>query len=252
MTTPNTPDAISMVDINSELDLLTPAINIDLKADLYNTANAGGGVGLMYHNLNMATNNTTTAKVAIYDPLTANADMTMSNWYNYTRNTGMVMTYLITNSSPYNVNFDLVIWDQNDTSQGTIFSGLITTGSNTGTQTVNTGLLTITGGGGISSGYRIAIQDVTFSPGPNPVPPAPPVIPSNTFAVTITVDSASDTDGVGAGTTRTTYGPFSYSETQNQPPAPSPPTPFTPSKAVDTSGSLIFVNKRTTVSITIS
>ena len=251
MTTPNT-GAISMTAINSELDLLTPAINIDLKADLYNTANTGGGVGLMYHNLNMATNNTTTAKVAIYDPLTANADMTMSNWYNYTRNIGMVMTYLITNSSPYNVNFDLVIWDQNDTAQGTIFTGAIAGGTNTGTQTVDTGLLTITGGAGISSGYRIAIQNVTFSPGPNPPPPAPPVLPSNTFAVTITVDSASDTDGVGAGTTRTTYGPFSYSETQNQPPAPSPPTPFTASKAVDTSGSLIFVNKRTTVSITIS
>ena len=251
MTTPNT-GAISMTAINSELDLLTPAINIDLKADLYNTANTGGGVGLMYHNLNMATNNTTTAKVAIYDPLTANADMTMSNWYNYTRNIGMVMTYLITNSSPYNVNFELVIWDQNDTSQGTIFSGLIITGSDTGTQTVNTGLLTITGGGGISSGYRIAIQNVTFSPGPNPVPPAPPVLPSNTFAVTITVDSASDTDGVGAGTTRTTYGPFSYSETQNQPPAPSPPTPFTASKAADSGGSLIYVNKRTSIEITIS
>ena len=251
MTTPAS-GTISMEDINIELDLILSGFPNKLKGDFYNTANTGGGTGLMYHNLNMDNNNTTSAKVAIYDPLTANANMSMSNWYNYTRNIGMVMTYLITNSSSYGVNFDLVIWDQNDTSQGTIFSGLIITGSDTGTQTVNTGLLTITGGGGISSGYRIAIQNVTFSPGPNPVPPAPPVLPSNTFAVTITVDSASDTDGVGAGTTRTTYGPFSYSETQNQPPAPSPPTPFTASKAVDSGGSLIYVNKRTTVSITIS
>jgi hypothetical protein len=243
---------ISMEDINIELDLILPQVNLELKGDFYNLANTGGGTGLMYHNLNMDNNNTTSAKVAIYDPLTANSNMSMSNWYNYTRDIGMVMTYLITNNSSYNVTINLVIWDQNDTSVGTIFNGVIITGTNTGTQTVDTGLLTITGGAGISSGYRVAIQDVTFSPGPNPIPPPPPVIPSSTFSVTITVDSASDTDGVGAGTTRTTYGPFTYSETQNQPPAPSPPTPFTASKAVDTSGGLIYVNKRTTVSITIS
>jgi len=249
MTTPAS-GAISMIDINSELDLLTPAININLKADLYNTANTGGGTGLMYHNLNMDNNNTTSAKNAIYDPLTANANMSMSNWYNYTRSTGMVMTYLITNSSPYNVNIALVIWDTNNNTQGTIYQAVINTNSNTGTQTVNTGLLTLSGV--MASGYRIAIQDVTFAPGPNPPPPAPPVLPPNTFSVTITVDSASDTDGVGAGTTRTTYGPFSYSETQNQPPAPSPPNPFTASKAVDSGGSLIYVNKRTSIEITIS
>ena len=251
MTLP-TSGQISITDIVNELDYAILPTPIGLKSDLYNVANTGGGTGLMYHNLNMATNNTTSAKNAIYDPLTANSNMSMSNWYNYTRDIGMVMTYLITNSSSYDVNIELTIWDQNDTPQGTIVSTTVNANDNTGTQTVNTGLLAITGGGGISSGYRIAIQNVTFSPGPNPPPPAPPVLPSNTFAVTITVDSASDTDGVGAGTTRTTYGPFSYSETQNQPPAPSPPTPFTASKAVDTSGNLIYVNKRTTVSITIS
>ena len=98
MTTPNT-GAISMNDINLELDLFTPSANLDLKADFYNTANTGGGNGLMYHNLNMASGNATSAKVAIYDPLTANANMTMSNWYNYTRDIGMVMTYLITNNT---------------------------------------------------------------------------------------------------------------------------------------------------------
>ena len=249
MTTPAS-GTISMEDINIELDLILSGFPNKLKGDFYNTANTGGGTGLMYHNLNMDNNNTTSAKVAIYDPLTANANMSMSNWYNYTRNIGMVITYLITNSSSYGVNFDLVIWDTNDNAQGTIFTGAIAGGTNTGTVTTDTGLLTLSGV--MSSGYRIAIQNVVFAPGPSPVPPAPPVLPSNTFAVTITVDSASDTDGVGAGTTRTTYGPFSYSETQNQPPAPSPPTPFTASKAVDTSGSLIYVNKRTTVSITIS
>ena len=237
MTTPAS-GAISMIGINSELDLLTPAINIDLKADLYNTANTGGGTGLMYHNLNMAPNNTTSAKNAIYDPLTANANMSMSNWYNYTRDIGMVMTYLITNSSSYDVNIELTIWDQNDTPQGTIVSTTVNANDNTGTQTVNTGLLAITGGGGISSGYRIAVQNVSFNP---------PVTSVQT--VSISVDSASDTDGVGAGTTRTTYGVPGY--TESPPPSP-PPASYVASKAVDSGGSLIYVNKRTSIEITIS
>ena len=237
MTTPNSGD-ISMVDINTELDLLTPAINIDLKADLYNVANTGGGLGLMYHNLNMDTNNTTTAKVAIYDPLTANANMAMSNWYNYTRNIGMVMTYLITNSSSYGVLMDLVIWDTGNNTQGTIFMGNVAASSNTGTQTVDTGLLSLSGV--MSSGYRVVVENVTFQPPPGP---------GQTFSVSLSVASASDTDGVGAGTTRTTYTLPGYSE--SGPPSP-PPTPYTATVAVDTSGNLIYVNKRTTVSITIS
>ena len=237
MTTPNSGD-ISMTDINTELDLLTPAINIELKADLYNVANTGGGLGLMYHNLNMDTNNTTTAKVAIYDPLTANANMPMSNWYNYTRNIGMVMTYLITNSSSYGVIIGLVIWDTLDSTQGTIFNGTVAASSNTGTQTVDTGLLSLSGV--MSSGYRVAVDSVMFQPPPGP---------GQTFSVSLSVASASDTDGVGAGTTRTTYTLPGYSE--SGPPSP-PPTPYTATVAVDTSGNLIYVNKRTTVSITIS
>ena len=246
MTTPAS-GQISITDIVNELDYAILPTHIDLKADLYNTANTGGGTGLMYHNLNMASGNATSAKVAIYDPLNANANMSMSNWYNYLRDCGMVMTYLITNNSSYDVFIDLVIWDQNNTSQGTIYNNpKVDANSNTGTQTVNTGLLAITGGGGISSGYRVAVQNVTFANPPGP---------GQTFTVSLSVDSASDTDGVGAGTTRTTYSLGSYSEsTWAGPPAPPPPppTPYTATKAADTSGNLIYVNKRTTISITIS
>jgi hypothetical protein len=233
-----------MTDINSELDLLTPAENMRLKSDFYNTANTGGGNGLMYHNLNMASGNATSAKVAIYDPLTANANMTMSNWYNYTRNIGMVMTYLITNNSSYNVNISVVIWDTNNITQGTIYNNTVNANSNTGTQTVNTGLLTQSGQ--MPSGYRVAVDNVQF-----PTPPGA----GQTFSVSLSVASASDTDGVGAGTTRTTYGLGSYSESAwAGPPAPPPPppTPYTPAKAADTSGNLIYVNKRTTFEITIT
>jgi hypothetical protein len=186
----------------------------------------------------MDTNNTTSAKVAIYDPLTANANMAMSNWYNYTRNIGMVMTYLITNSSSYDVTIDLVIWDTNNSPQGTIFNGLVNASSNTGTQTVDTGLLSLSGV--MSSGYRVVVQNVGFQPLPGF---------GQTFSVSLSVASASDTDGVGAGTTRTTYALGSYSDSG----PPLPPSPaYTPTVAVDTSGGLIFVNKRTSVSITIS
>jgi len=242
MTTPASGE-ISITNIVNELDYAILPTPIGLKSDLYNTANTGGGTGLMYHNLNMASNNTTSAKVAIYDPLNANANMSMSNWYNYTRDIGMVMTYLITNNSSYDVFISLVIWDQNNTSQGTIYGSLVSANSNTGTQTVDTGLKTITGGGGISSGYRVAVQNVTF---------ANPPTPGQTFSVSLSVASASDTDGVGAGTTRTTYALGSYTESGPTFP-PSPPSPpYTATKAVDTSGNLIFVNKRTTVSITIN
>ena len=246
MTTPNTGEITFTQVASTELGFGQPY----KMSDMYAVAAVGSAAGLMYHNLNMAPGNATTAKVAIYDNYNSLSNEKLTNWYNYSQDIGMVMTYLITNSSPYNVNFDLVIWDINDNTQGTIFSGVIITGTDTGTQTVDTGLLTLSGV--MASGYRIAIQNVVFAPGPNPPPPAPPVLPPNTFSVSITVDSASDTDGVGAGTTRTTYGPFSYSETQNQPPAPSPPTPFTASKAVDSGGSLIYVNKRTSIEITIS
>ena len=240
MTTPASGE-ISITNIVNELDYAILPTPIGLKSDLYNTANTGGGTGLMYHNLNMASNNTTSAKVAIYDPLNANANMSMSNWYNYTRDIGMVMTYLITNTSSYDVNIDLVIWDQNNTSQGTIYGSLVSANSNTGTQTVNTGALAITGG--LSSGYRVAVQNVMF---------LTPAGPGQTFSVSLSVASASDTDGVGAGTTRTTYSLGSYTDVGPTFP-PSPPSPpYTATKAVDTSGSPIYVNKRTTVSITIS
>ena len=240
MTTPAS-GAISMIGINSELDLLTPAINIDLKADLYNTANTGGGTGLMYHNLNMASNNTTSAKNAIYDPLTANANMSMSNWYNYTRNIGMVMSYRIINNSNYDVNTEIVIWDTTDSPNGTIYNQPVSANSDTGTQTVDTALLTLFGN--MPSGYRIAVQNVTFQPGPGP---------GQTFSVALGTPSASDTDGVGAGTTRTTYALGSYTEDGPTFP-PSPPSPpYTATKAVDASGSLIPVNKRTTITITIT
>lgn len=57
-----------MSEINTELDLILPVLNLELKNDFYQISQNSGGAGLMYHNLSMASGNSTTAKNAIYDP----------------------------------------------------------------------------------------------------------------------------------------------------------------------------------------
>jgi hypothetical protein len=237
MTTPSS-GQITFTDVAStELGFTTP-YNM---SNMYGVAAAGGQSGLMYHNLNMAPGNATTAKVAIYDPYNALSNEALTNWYNYSQDIGMVMTYLVTNNSSYDVSISVAIWDSTDTAQGTIFNGLVNATSNTGTQTVNTGLLSQSAS--MASGYRVAVDGVGFSPPPGP---------GQTFSVSLSVASASDTDGVGASTTRTTYGLGGYTEYGPNFPPPPPPTPYTATKATDTSGNLIPCNKRTTISITIS
>ena len=237
MTTPAS-GQISITNIVNELDYAILPTPIGLKADLYNTANTGGGTGLMYHNLNMATNNTTSAKNAIYDPLNANSNMTMTNWYNYTRDIDMVTTYTVTNNSANGLNLDVIIVDSSNNNRGSVFNGFLAGGGGSSTGT-SSGPPTITGS--ISSGYRIRIENVDFQPMPNP--PFPP--PGQTFSVSFTITS-SDTDGVGASTTRTVNTPGTYTVVGGT------PNPFTATNIVDTSGSPIPCNKRTTVTITLA
>ena len=234
MTTPNTGEITFTQVASTELGFGQPY----LMSNMYAVAAAGGAGGLMYHNLNMAPGNATTAKVAIYDNYNALSNEKLTNWYNYSQDIGMVMTYLITNNSAYGVNISVVLWDSTNATQGTIYNSGVAANSNTGTQTVDTGLLSQSASMG--SGYRVAVDTVTFMNPPNP---------GQTFSVSLSVASASDTDGVGASTTRTTYGLGGY--TESGPPAP-PPTPYVSTKATDTSGNPIPCNKRTTISITIT
>ena len=237
MTTP-TSGPISMTNVETELDIY---LSDDyLMSGFYGIAPNTGGAALMFHNLEMASGNATTAKVAIFDNYNAGTNYKLTNWYNYTRDVDVVMTYSITNNSAYGVNPDLVIWDMTDANVGLIYTGTIAASASvSGT---SSGPLALTNIG--SSGYRIAIQNVSFDPPPAAPPPFPPS-PPTTFAIAITIDSASDTDGVGGGTTRTTYGPFAYSQS-----APGGITTPFPTKVVDTSGNLIAINKRTSVTIT--
>ena len=234
MTTPAS-GQITFTDVAStELGFGTPY----KMSDMYALANVGGQGGLMYHNLNMAPGNATTAKDAIWTPYNSLANEALTNWYNYSQNLGMVMTYLVTNNSAYNVNITIGIWDSTNVNQGTIYNGTVVSGTNTGTNTVNTGLLSQSAS--MTAGYRISIEAVSFSPGPGP---------GQTYTVTVSITAASDTDGVGNGTTRTTYGVPGYSE--SGPPAP-PSPPYTASKAVDNGGGTIPCNKRTTINVTIA
>ena len=104
MTTP-TSGAILFSQVRDELGQSNPAA----MSTFYNTANTGGSSGLMYHNLNMASGNATTAKVAIWDNYNAGTNYKLSNWYNYQQNPSMVMTYYIDNQSAYGISIDLQI-----------------------------------------------------------------------------------------------------------------------------------------------
>jgi hypothetical protein len=212
---------------------------------MYNTANTGGYTGLMYHNLNMAPGNATTAKVAIWDKYNAGTNYALTNWYNYSQSIGIVVTYTINNNSPYDVNVDLTIWDASSTNVGSIYSGTITSSSTVGPTTVNTGALT----SGLTTGYYIAVEGFTFSsPITPPVPP--PLINRN---ASISASSASDTDGVGSGTTRNALGTLgNIADTNQQVPPPPPPTIFTATIAVDGGAATISVNKRTTFTIDVT
>lgn len=246
MSTPTT-GAILFSEVRDELGQSNPAA----MSSFYNTANQAGSTGLMYHNLNMASGNATTAKVAIFDKYNVTQNYALTNWYNYSQNPSMVMTYYIDNQSAYGIDLDVQIVDSSNTPQGTIYSspGVNSTIPSGGTAagTVSTGCVPTN----VSTGYRIYIQSVSFNPAPTVTPPGPPF--SVTFSATVAVSAASDTDGVGAGTTRTTYGSYLREQSDSIPPAPPiPPIDPFPAIAVDDGGSLIPNNKRTTIEITIT
>ena len=240
MTTPASPDPISMNAINLELDLFSPSANLELKNDFYVISQNSGGNALMYHNLSMDSNKATSAKVAIFDPYNANQNMAMSNWYNYTRDAQVVMTYSIQNNNTgYAIQVTVGILNSSGTNVGTIFTGQVNNNTtSSGTSSGPAALGTIG-----SSGYKIQLAQVDIQLGPGA---------SKTVSFSVT---ASDTDGVGAATTRTASNPANYTQDGpyvGPPPPPPPLPPFSPTVIVDTSGGNIAINKRTTVSIVIS
>ena len=103
MTTPSS-GAISMNQVDNELAFVG---SNESMAGFYGIAPNTGGSALMFHNLSMAPGNATTAKTAIWDNYNAGTNYKLSNWYNYTRDAQVVMTYTITNNSANQVDFEL-------------------------------------------------------------------------------------------------------------------------------------------------
>ena len=214
--------------------------------DMYGLANEPGAGGLMYHNAwSMGINNDMSAKTAIRDPGNANADMLTSNWYNYYQDIAMKINYQFTNNSDWGVYIHISIWDENGDHVDDIFTGVVPgKGTILGPTTMET-ILT-TQHHSLAGGYRIAVQDVYFSPLPG--------LDEN-CAVILSVQQLADTDGAGQGTNRTSYNIGSFSDSgPTSPPAPPPPAtvPYTPTMAIDCSGNPIPWNKRTHFHIFIS
>ena len=211
--------------------------------DMYGLANEPGPGGLMYHNAwSMGINNNMSARTAIRDPGNANADLLTSNWYNYYQDIAMKIQYQFTNNSDYQIYIHIGIWDDQDALIDDIFAGTVDgKGTIVGPTVMETTLTT--SNAFLAGGYRIAVQDVYFSP--------PPGV-DEFYSVSLAVQQFADTDGVGPGTNRTSYNLGNYSETGPTWPPPPPNVPYTPTKAIDCSGGTIPCNKRTHFHIVIT
>lgn len=237
MPTPPT-GTIAMSDVRNETNATETMYNF------YSLSQIGGGGGLMYHNLTMAAGNTTTARVAIYDPFTTGASGTnlkLSNWYNYSQTPNMVFNIFITNNSVnYDVTTDVYIYDPASTTaygiNGNPFTTVNTNGSDVTLPDYDTGVVANTTN--FANGYyQINLTiNITYIGVLLPEPGLGNVTP-NTL-------TSSDTDGAGPpGTVRNSV---------NIPAMFSPGNPFNYASAIggNIAGNNIYVNKRTTFTLT--
>ena len=190
-----TPSAgtISMSDVRNETNATETMYNF------FSLSQIGGAGGLMYHNLTMATGNTTIARVAIYDPFTTGASGTnlkLSNWYNYSQTPTAKLDMTFTNN---NTNFDIIctvyITDPAGVfSQQAYMSSVLLSGGGTDVQIdYDTGVQMDTTN--FTAGvYYIEIACTATQTFPPPTPPLPGIV--------TTIGTPTDTDGVGPGTTR--------------------------------------------------
>lgn len=237
MATPAGGTAISINIIATELGLGTYSTS-----QLYATCMAGGYGGLMYHNVvnpngqsnsyGMGLSSNLDAKTAIYDPYNTGSkdDLKLSNWYNYYQNIEIAYDVEIyNNSGNWDVTFDLWLRDDTGANQFKIWSGTIIASTN---QIFNNYCAANFFTNNTIGGYDFYIDQLTTN--------AP-----NSLGATITMaaPSVTDTDGVGNGTSRTGYqcgtNPFDDAT-----------SPFQSFVVCDDNGSLIKINKRTTLIIT--
>ena len=234
MATQTYPSSIGINNVASELGLATYSMS-----QLYATCMVSGYGGLMYHNVDDPINQTTPygmgissnldAKVAIYDPYNTGSkdNLKMSNWYNYYQDIEIVYDVEIYNSSSFDVTLTLWLRDQDTVNQFKIFSGTIPPStSEKFNKYCAQGFYTSASTGG----YDFYIDSLTTN--------AQSLLGQFVFMADPTVF---DTDNVGANVNRTGYA--------------APTNPFDDNTKAqsfvvcDDNGSLISINKRTTVII---
>jgi len=256
MTTPSS-GPISMGDVQTETGLVPNMFN-------FYTVSIAGGNGLgQYHNLDMGPGNNLTYRTAIYDPQSLGAsgeNLKLENFYNYNQNPNGRFDITLNNSSTdTDVDVDLFIadpysspitylqvWGRDNGPGGanTRYS-LPRNGGNNFTQTnvdIGVAMSTANFPNGVYTIYAdFDSQFIQPFPPPPPPPPVPPIISGS--------GSASDTDNVGAGTSRTLQsGAIRFGGASG----PVSKIPIVTGNIPGGTGIGIFVNKRTTFSITFS
>ena len=242
MTTPVSPDPISMEDVSLEIGGGVPGVVPNMNN--FYSISLGGGLGLgMYHNLAMGPGANLTYKTAIYDPKSLGAtgeDMKLGNYYSYSQTPNGIFDINLTNNAGTNVNYQFFLGPTGlSTAPGPPFlSGTLTAGGGNRTETNFDSGVAMTSTNFPNGVYNIYMTADSPPPPPFPPPPPPPTINAS--------GSASDTDNVGAGLVRvinTGAINFDYNN-------PLPFLPIVQGNIPGGAGTGIFLNKRTTFSLT--
>jgi hypothetical protein len=240
MTTPSS-GPISMNDVSLEIGGATPNMN-----NFY-TLSLGGGLGLgQYHNLAMGPGGNLTYKIAVYDPKSIGStgeNLKLENFYNYNQNPNGIFDINLTNSQPdFEVNYQFFLGPTGlSTAPGPPFLS--------GNLPANGGTYNVTnldsGVGMTGTNFPDGVYNIYMTADSPPLPPFPPPPPTVTINAS---GSASDTDNVGAGLIRVNNASaIAFDNT-----APQVFIPIVQGNigAGGAAGTGIFVNKRTTFSLT--
>jgi hypothetical protein len=216
---------ISMNDVYLETNLTRSMDNF------FDVAAVGGGGGGMYHNLAMGPSNNQDFATMIYSPYNAGANLPLSNWYNYSQDEPVKITFEFNNTNTQNdIDISLQLYDPNSATHTAFYSNIVAAnGGFIFEADYNTNQNPSSYGAGL---YRISINVSAMYVGGGR-PPGTGVNGNTT--------SASDTDGVGAGTVRAANNISNFNSL-------SPLTNFFLVNG-NISGTGIYINKRTSIDV---
>lgn len=228
--------SISLGDIKTEFGYASASLT-----EFYDISAVSGGGGLMFHNVYGVTNTTHSYGIgpsnnqdaaAIYTTYNTGNDLRVSLWYNYYQIPELVYTvnlyHIGTPGTDPAVQFNLWLMDENGAQWLNLFSGSLNPGDtfNYANYAATTKMVSSSYGG-----YTFQIENLVAI-GPGSI---------NCYV------SAADSDGLGPAQNRDTYAPGIQPFTNG-----TSPQTFTCCDDTTSSGNLIRINKRTTLTITIS